>query len=277
MTLQSTNQLSVLTVRFDFGTQVLRFCDAAEDFVADGNTYTSDVNLRFEAPERSGLLEEDDGELFMSSVWTFLQQSVDGRAFPPLTIEVVEYVMSSQIPATPAADVLYHYRGKVAVSEINPDGEEGVCKLTSTNPKQRTEKSLDSLALERCRNDFGSMKVCQFDRDAVIQTGTMTVIDRNTVTITGIPSQINGWFQDGYVEYQGLRIKIRDWRSGDTFVLTQIPPISWEESLPITVDVAPGCDKSRGNCNVFNQNSVFRGIGIDIPDHHPVFEKPKFV
>jgi len=277
MSIQSTDYLSILTVTIVYGNTTLRFCDADENFVAGGNTYLSDPLLRATMPERSGVLEEDDADVFLSSSWGFLLEAASGRAFPAMEVKVVEHILPSQIFATEDSELLYHFVGKASSIEINPDGEEGVAKLTVLNPKQKTEKALDNLALERCRNDFGSGKVCEFDRETAERTGTLTAIDRTKVTITGLAQVPSGWYESGFVEHDGLRIKIRYWRSGDEFTLTQIPPVSWEESLPLQVTVSPGCAKDVGSCGVFNQLQNFRGIGVDIPEHHPVFEKPDLV
>lgn len=275
MSIQNTDYISVVTATIEYGDTTLRFCDADEDFSVGGDTFTSDPLLRAENPERSGSLEEDDGTLFLSSEWQFLFDAALGRAFPTIKVSVVEYVLPDQVGGTQNAETIYHFRGRASVIELNPDGEEGVAKLTLLNPKQRTESPLDNLALERCRNDFGSGKVCQFGLSTADDPGTLTAISRNSVTITGLPTRANRWYEDGYVEYQGLRIKIRYWTSGTSFVLTQVPPVQWEETLPLSVDVYPGCDRSVANCKTFGQTPNFRGIGIDIPEFHPVFQKPR--
>jgi hypothetical protein len=292
MSLQDESQISVLTVTFTYANynpsggneSPLRLADTEANFnVQDDQAQTlvfsPEPSLTVDLPERNGGLEEDDAIIRLSSVSASVQpflNMVSGRSHPPVTVEIVEYIISDQTAAggLEPAEWAYLFCGKLLSVEVNTEGEEGQFKLTCLNPKQRTEKSLDSLALEKCRNDFASGKVCKFVLNNALETGLVTSASGNEMTITSLPSKPPGYWQDGYVEFGGHRIHIKYWRSGNDFIMTQAVPIYWEEGGSFSVTVAPGCNKSLANCQAFAQTANFRGIGAAIPEHHPLFEKP---
>lgn len=290
MSLQSESQISVLTVTFTYANynpsggleSPLRLADThnnfnVQDAQEDTLTFSPEPTLQVELPERNGSLEEDDATITLSSVSANIQpflNMVSGRSHPTVTVEVVEYIIEDQSITLEATEWAYLFCGKVLSVEVNTDGAEGVFKLTCLNPKQRTEKALDSLALEKCRNDFASGKVCKFNLTNALEAGTVMAASANEVTITGLPNKPPGYWQDGYVDFGGHRVHIKYWREGNDFVLNQAVPIYWEEAGSFPVQVAPGCNKNLQNCTSFAQTENFRGIGVEIPDHHPVFAKP---
>ena len=246
MSLQSESQISVLTVSFTYANynpsggleSPLRLADTHGVFTtqdSQGNDleFSPEPSLKVELPERNGGLEEDDAIIRLSSVSASVQpflNMVSGRSHPPVKVEVVEYIFEDHDSPPEAANVAHQFRGKLLSLDVNTDGEEGQFKLICLNPKQRTEKSLDSLALETCRNDFASGKVCGFNLTNALETGTVSSASGNEITITGLPSKPPGYWQAGYVDFGGHRVHIKHWRSGDDFVLTQAVPTYWEES-----------------------------------------------
>ena len=290
MSLQGESQISVLTVTFTYANynpsggleSPLRLADTHETFsVQDtqGDTvqFLPESSLEVELPERNGSLEEDDAIITLSAVSAAVQpflNMVSGRSHPPVTVEVIEYILADQDTTLEAGEWAYLFCGKLLSVEVNTDGAEGVFRLTCLNPKQRTDSTLDSLALEKCRNDFASGKICTFNLTNALESGTVTTASANEVTITGLPNKPPGYWHDGYVDFGGHRVHIKHWRSGNDFILTQAVPIYWEEAGSFPVQVAPGCNKGLQNCVSLNQTENFRGIGVQIPDHHPVFAKP---
>lgn len=89
------------------------------------------------------------------------------------------------------------------------------------------------------------------------------------------------WWQNGYFEKDGIRLKVREWKPNThTFVLQKAPPKEWVGSVDGAGFLYPGCGKMISHCrnwdneygqpagNVNGQNG-FASFGFAIPAYDP--------
>ena len=282
MTLERTDSTKILLFEiFYIGPSntlvVERFCSAGADIEIDGNTYTSDTQLSATLPERTGILEEADVKVRLSNRWGTIQANASGRAFAPMRGRLIEAVIDPQQVPLNDVSLVFLAQGRLNALEENPSGKPGSCEFTLKTSKNDTEYPLDNLALNTCRNTFGAFKTCGFDREAAAASGLLTAIDGTTVTITGLPTVDLGWWEGGHVRFSGVSVSVRAWESGTSFVLSQLPPQLWVDLLTagsLSVQVLPGCQRTTAACRRRGREEAFRPLGLFIPFHHPLFEKP---
>jgi hypothetical protein len=85
-----------------------------------------------------------------------------------------------------------------------------------------------------------------------------------------IRAQSPGWWLRSFLEKDGLRITIQQWKTGSgLFVLNRIPPESWANSR---LELVPDCAKSLYDCQLRQNTANFGGMGIGIPAYNPTLE-----
>lgn len=85
-----------------------------------------------------------------------------------------------------------------------------------------------------------------------------------------IRAQPPGWWLRSFLEKDGLRITIQQWKTGTgLFVLNRIPPESWANTR---VELVPDCPKTLEQCQLRGNESNFGGLGIGIPAYNPTLE-----
>lgn len=84
------------------------------------------------------------------------------------------------------------------------------------------------------------------------------------------------WWQHGYFEKDGLRIKVREWQPHTYFfILGRQPPPSWDGATDGIGVLYPGCGKLSGDCdnweNIsgFNDRDGFMCYGLAVPPYNP--------
>lgn len=278
--LAEPDKKSLLFVRFSYGSPVtyVRYTDWDSDVAhpteALNPTYTSMVGMNVKLPKYSGLFKEQPCGIAVPAN-TFTNALSSGEPWPEVKVLIHELNLD---PDETVGRLLYLFSGTVRRTIRNFRGNPDSVQIECENIKSAMTVALGIIATQHCNRNFGSLKGCDpsgavIGLAALKETGTLTAISGNTVTITGTTSPRDRYWHRGYVEYLGLRITIREWTNTatTTFYLVKPPPADW---LGKSVTVAPGCDKTRGTCILWNNESHFNGPGYAMPPYHPVMEIP---
>lgn len=169
------------------------------------------------------------------------------------------------------------FRGILARSKYAPRGQSGLTELVVGGRRA----SWDSIPLgircvDKCAWTFMDPRTCGVSQSNIEDGRTISAISNRQITVDDLA---NGGTADyyfrGWVEYRGLRIGVRRHINSTTLALNFEPPTSWANALPITVRVAPGCDRLRDTCiTKWNNASRFVGLGLKMRAHNPLFEDP---
>ncbi len=122
---------------------------------------------------------------------------------------------------------------------------------------------------EQCSvKNFGD-KICKKTVTSV--TGTVLSVVGTILTLTATPAGDTRIYNNGYIELDGLRIKIALWESGAVFSMAEIPPASW---VTEAVSVFIGCDKTLQSCRDIHDNeNEFFGLGHSMVDYNALYEE----
>jgi hypothetical protein len=179
------------------------------------------------------------------------------------------------------------YVGTILRAIRNYQGRQNRVRIEGIVFKSKLDIPLGIPANPQCPWTFGNEKgsPCQIDLVPLRQVGLVTEIEDNLVRIIDLPvrpvltdpnqdsAQINYW-QEGYVEKDGLRLKITSWDRNrpERFYLSSFPRKEW---LDEDVTVTPGCGGTIFVCRHrwMNENR-FAGFGIGMPNYNPIFESP---
>ena len=198
----------------------------------------------------------------------FLDQITSGRAKPQVLITAWEYALS---PDDTEVQILTHLSGKVAKVIKNPGGKQELIRFEALTVKNDIKRAMGVPAMPSCQWHFGHLKTCGVDTDSLKENGSLDTIDGLTATITGLSAQRDRYWHRGYIEKDGIRILIKSWTQGTTFVLGKFIPLAWEEALPgVTVQLTPGCDKLATTCDLWGKlEDSFSAWGTAIPAYNP--------
>ncbi|MEL6714117.1 MAG: hypothetical protein AAFP86_10100 [Planctomycetota bacterium] len=252
---------------------------------AAANTF--DRRLTFEPITQGGTLDEDDSILKTSTTYEFVQQAVRGEAMAKLYARVWEWI-TLRNTATGDYEVEQRNlgRGDLVLAEVNPDGEPGTARWTVRNPKALTELPIRADATELCVNEFGSGKVCTFDRNGAAEDVTITAAAGSSLTVTGLTETRPEFWSNGRLVVGevtpglgGVSAKIRDVLPGSVFRIYRKTPEAWASTIAASGSIAariyPGCTLSLAQCGLFDQLENFNGWGVGMPNNNPLFEVPR--
>ncbi len=122
---------------------------------------------------------------------------------------------------------------------------------------------------EQCAVAFFGDRICK--KAVVTATGVVDSVVKTVLTLTGVPTGATFIYNNGYIEFEGLRIKIAHWESGASFSMSEIPPDSW---VGETVTITIGCDRTLASCrDIHNNESEFFGLGYSMVDYNALFEE----
>ena len=125
------------------------------------------------------------------------------------------------------------------------------------------------ICTEQCAVAYFGDKICKKTVTSV--TGVVDSVVKTVLTLTSTPSGVTFIYNNGYIEFEGLRIKIAHWESGAIFSMSEIPPDSW---VGETVTVTIGCDRTLQSCRDIHSNeSEFFGLGYSMVDYNALFEE----
>ncbi len=145
-----------------------------------------------------------------------------------------------------------------------------VLNLIIREDKYYYDKTGGVICTEQCSVAYFGDKICK--KTVTFVTGEVQSIVKTVLTLTGTPAGATFIYNNGYIEFEGLRIKIAHWESGASFSMSEIPPDSW---VGEDVTIFIGCDKTLNSCDVIHNNvSEFFAPGYSMVDHNALFEAP---
>lgn len=256
--LRASTKSSFVYVEFRTGKLTVpifhRYTNTTRATVLEEREYASVPAIDVKASKRTGTLEEATWSLTMVAD-DFLRRLSSGEPHAPVDVRILE-----RIEEDGRADVLTLFNGRVARAIRNPQGRSGLVRLELRTWKGGELDILGGIPCHgRCPWIFTGRGCFLAGGPALlIQTGTLTAIDGATVTITGLTPPRDRYFDQGFVELDGLRIGVKDYDSGTDLVLRRQPPDDW---LNETVEVMPGCDKELATCKLWLNEDNFGGVG----------------
>jgi len=144
-----------------------------------------------------------------------------------------------------------------------------VLDLEIREDKYYFDKVGGTICTEQCAVAYFGDKICKKTVSSV--TGVVDSVAKTVLTLTGTPAGATFIYNNGYIEFEGLRIKIAHWESGAVFSLSEIPPASW---VGETVTITIGCDKTLASCrDIHNNVSEFFGLGYSMADYNALYEE----
>lgn len=261
-------------ISFDSGAAgSLKIVNLATDLVIGPGigegTYTSFPTFKYRLPERSGGFEEKPLEIDIPVENSYLELLVDGYAFAPTTVDVYDYLFDDVNDSTP--EIRHLYRGRLQDATLNYHENRDLVKLTVLNDKGRIGMPLGIGCHVQCSWVLGDT-TCQ----ATVESLALTVdaISGTVLSTTTSPDPVtypSRLFNKGYVEKDDIRILIREWISGEVFLLARPAPKSWEGEV---ITVYSGCDRSIETCEgLYNNRARFGGLGYLMSAHNPIYEE----
>ena len=240
----------------------------------DGNTYVSMPDMEIEVPKNDGLFSGEEAIVTLElddDTTSFTYRFSSPEPWPEVDVFIVHVVddVEGGLPRT----VSTLFMGQCNVVRRNPDGQSGVIEVRAVTLKELMNRARMGLqATHHCGNRFGDER-CQIDLGANTVSVTITNIDVGEVTVTGVPGgKDDRHYQKGKLTYQGLTIRVLDWRSADPtkLIMTEQPPLSW---LGQVVSLTAGCDKTIETCRSrWNNENQSNPLGFSMPPYNPLTE-----
>lgn len=263
-----------LLARFEYGDpddpDSIAFTNWTSD-VPGNPVYTSEPRMEIKVPENNGTFEQKYLDVSMPLSVSWFNDLVNGEPKAPVFIQAEE--ITKPIEGGDSSSRRVFFRGQLMRTIQNYQGrsDRSIAKFMSV--KSRLDIALGIPANHHCAwTLFG--KGCNRGKSGFSNLLTVDTIDGKVLTTTTSPSRTGKFFHRGYIEYQGLRIGIRDWdaSSADTFYLVKTPPQDW---IGKTMEFWAGCDKTITTCRArFFNESNFGGMGYAIPAYNPLIENP---
>jgi hypothetical protein len=282
---------------------------------SDGVTWLSDPTLDVELPKQSGFLEQEPCIVTLSrnslipAVRALAELLSQPRAAPPMSVGIANLLES----APEDTQRVNLYEGIGFKLSRNPEGQKGKLKIYFL-PEfllYMAESTLGRRVDASCDHVYGGLG-CYVDitqyfdpasyypnqlkkiKRAKVTCSVFSVHTARQLTLTLDPSfhtgyvgpfgqfqktltlQPKGWWVRGFLEKDGLRISIVDWRYNDTanigtdiFILSQVPPLDWNGAQ---LTLIPGCQRTKEACADRNNSEQFGALGYGIPAYNPTTE-----
>lgn len=266
MSFDSSSEIALVTlVTFRYGANTFaRYTSSLSQIIDIDGTFDSEPTLEVVMNAQNGGSADVPVQLRMK-LRPPLDALTSQRSHSPVRVTIEE--------ADPGDLSTRHilFAGMVKTSHRNLDGRTGIVQLEIAGWKYSLEVAANSWqANTTCNNVFGD-DVCGKDLEAIRETASVTDIDGNFITLSGLATTaVEGHWRFGYLEYDGLRIKVREYTTGNQLELLKTPPASWQGQ---TVTATPGCDKRLATCrDKWDRESQFTGFGLKIPAYNPLLE-----
>lgn len=267
--LEKPTKSSFLFIEFRTGNPLVptihRYCDRSRDTVFEDVTFKSVPPIECKIGKKTGTLEEPTTTIEMPRD-AFMDRLSNGQPHAPVKIRIREAIEEDGV-----LDVVHLFNGRLMRTIRNARGKANLVRIEARTFKQKDLDGLAGIPIHgKCWATFAE-RGCFIPGGItpLLQTGTMTEIDGLAVTITGLTAPRQRYFDQGWVELDGLRIGIRDYDSGDTFSLRRQPPSDWQGSI---VTVAPGCDQRVETCRLWDNEDHFGGIGKKMQARNPMVD-----
>lgn len=248
-----------------------------------GKTYEPMAVAHVLLPEQGVGLNEKDAEVELPLIaggWTE-RVSAAGICFPiELTIREQMVLKNGGY----ADDIKTMFNGTVVRRVRYHNGRARVVGLFCRNDKSDLKEPLGFSCNHHCAWTLGG-NGCFFN--ILNERATVTASDIDGVHITlddglgsgGIKQKPDGWWIDGFIEFGGMQITIKDWEGnggpggGSLFTLSDVAPEEFEGNDSVLL--YPGCSGTKTDCDgKYNNIENFGGFGVGIPPFHPGYEVP---
>jgi len=277
MTVEQTAEKTgkaLVTFEYENGTSFYRVTNANTQIVTHLGVFTSDSSMQIKLPSVGTSFTDNLAtiELDAGLNYGFLNPLTNAETHSQVTVYIREYFADKK---QETFDLKYRFRGSVRSAEINVGGRLNRTKLVCVGIAGEVQVKMGIVTSIACINPFGNNETCQVDVPSLSVTGTVTAVDKQKITISGIPynSEDQGYYDQGYVDLKGARSKIlrRDGGTDDFFLEEYANPL-W---VGQTITVAPGCDHSPSVCaGRFNNIANSNFLAIDRLEYNPQFENP---
>lgn len=241
-------------------------------------THTSLPEMEVSIPQLTGILREKPTSIKVPlGIADFFDDMAEGHPIERTVVKIWEWTQEEE---GGQGYLRMLHRGMVIRVFRNADGSSSMIRIESENlkgEKSPIHASLGVIASHMCPWRLDDENCDPDGTDVVMSTWRqhciVASITGTQVEIFGIDPTVDDFrFHRGFVQIGTLLIGIREWESGNTFVLSRIPP-AW--LLGELVLLYAGCSKTWEVCDdLYANTDHFGGIGFGIPDYHPVLEKP---
>lgn len=310
MTLADPHKRSSMCVRLEFGGStlpnpsvldiddtptVIRLTDLSDEVTVDGEVYTPAL-VEVKLGKSTATLEESPTTIEV--LRSYIDDEMSLGPFARVAVRITEVVTGDS-----GDEILVPFIGYVFRTTRNPQGHDETDLLTCYTAKKMLSQQLNLPADHQCvwqlfgpgcltvNTETGppSAPTAPASQgpivDDYISACTLTSAVGDLVTVTDLidVGTLNGplWDQ-GYLEYRGLRLKIRGWDAvvtpiggglvTTTFQLVKPPPASWIGSVMRAV---PGCPKTVEACRErYDNEPNFCGPGYATLPYNPLLESP---
>lgn len=292
--LDNPTEESYMTVEFSYGSPIkfARYTDRVTD--VQGGDFTAKPEMKITLPDNTGVFDQKVLRVVLPLVTadvvdTFLDRLSDGLPHAPIAVIVREII--KPLLGSEAADILDVFRGSVTRSVRNYQGRADTIAIEASPARARLKASMGMPCNHHCTfNMFG--RGCSTgdglggaEPDGTPASGpqrgdelalvVISAINGKEVTATPPAKSDDRHWHRGYMEFDGLRIGIRDFDASvatDKFQLVNRPPATWSGEQVVLV---PGCDKTIEICRTRWANEEhFGGFGYAIPPYNPLVESP---
>jgi hypothetical protein len=280
MTLGYSKGIDKLCLELQYGDSgsptYLRYTRWDSSVTIDSNSYTPARKIDVILPVDRGEATDTEATIVLEADSDALTTALAaGSPHSPILATVYQLVDSVD---GMESTTLTLFKGRVVTTVANYRGERDVLALRVASFKHLLQTPMGFQCNPQCLWVFAGTG-CPVDGSGLGQTGTLTIVSRAQVTISGVSAtpydtglSTDRYWHRGYVERDGLRINIREWKNAEatTFHLARVPPASWAGQ---TVTVFPGCDKSLATCqDRWDAEEGFGGLGFAMPAYKPQFE-----
>lgn len=282
----------------------LGVCDAHAGLYRDGRLYLPEPSMAIALSDTTGGIKENAIKITLmlkgqnNEIYALLDGMSSGRAWPKTRVRIREIQMS---PSDGSEErMLYLFNGVLTKATRNPSGNPNIVELECSWEKARLDgRRFGISAFESCSWVYGGegcgKRILQYPQSITNYGsaynwhyvrmnsfgGTLAslVADSGNSTeqaqIAGPNQSIDKW-SDGFLESEGLRVGIREYRPNTAlFLLERVPPPSWDYASGgnRVLKLFPGCKRTPEACNVRKNRSQFGGFGWGMPAYNPLTEE----
>ncbi len=292
--MQKPHKATRTFARFEWGLPSiprLGIWDGFQDINFRGVLYLAEPAAEFEIAEKTGNFDDEPSIIKLpnnsinSAVTNFLDGINSGQPYPRIDVNIFELIDNDEIRGLDF--------GVLAEAEGSPYSNLPLTELHVVDPIEALGSAPLNLATTpECQNAYcgaGCFKpLTTYDaatNNAVAPEAiqipvrvtfvngfrvTVEAADGNPASNTWIQNQIDGWWERGSLELNGLSITIRSWaRFTRDFILADWLSPEWNVGST-EVMLVPGCQKTPAACLERNNLSAFNGYGWPTPAWNPV-------
>ncbi len=276
---------------------VIYLTDYTSDQTILSDAYSSFPTIEVVLGKTSGSFDENETKIDVPRA--AIPDELTKGVHAPVRVTIYEYLGGDS-----GGEVAPIFKGMIHRTVRDVGGREGTDRLVCFTRKRQLRRKLGVPADHQCvwqlfgtgcrtvnvdTGPPGNPTATGFQGPAAqddMSSPTVVAINGTTVSVEDLKDVglLRGdlWSQ-GFLEYRGLRIKIRDWDLNNTvaaggglvdttFELVREPPASW---LNKTMRAVTGCSKFIEECRLRHDNEDnFNGVGYSILPYNPLIESP---